>query len=146
MSFHRAYASGALGTTSQSVRDLKNRVNGGVLAIDRQVDGCPQLDPATRAGWKAFLASWKVYMAADDSWFLGLGTGPLYDQGITYENQLVSWQQKINESSCTPTLPNLIPSDKPPSQQADMSDTVKTVAIGAGVVVGGIVLITLLKR
>lgn len=123
--------------TPSDVRDLKNRVNAFVLAEDAAVDACAAIPAGPRAGWKAFVASWKSYFSEEDAW---LSAGAQMDEGEAYEEDLGKWQAMIAGNKCTPNAPPSTSLDPPlfggddKTKGGDWQSTAKTVAIAGAVI------------
>ena len=123
--------------TPSDVRDLKNRVNAFVLAEDAAVDACAAIPAGPRAGWKAFVASWKSYFSEEDAW---LNAGAQMDEGEAYEEDLGKWQAMIAGYKCTPNAPPSTSLDPPlfggddKTKGGDWQSTAKTVAIAGAVI------------
>ena len=55
--------------TPSDVRDLKNRIDPSVRALEATVATCARLDAPTRNAWTDFAKAWRSYVDEDDSWF-----------------------------------------------------------------------------
>jgi hypothetical protein len=118
--------------TPSDVRDLKNRLDPYVRALDESVAACASLPQGVRDGWAAFSKAWRSYFDEEDSWW---HTAAQMDQGEAYEGDVQRWQQMLAGYKCAPDAP-------PPTPTADDSTggsdrwagTIKTVAIAGAVV------------
>jgi hypothetical protein len=114
------------------VRDLKNRVDPFVRAMDQSVADCKGLSEAVRTGWQGFSKAWRSYFDEEDSW---LHTAAQMDQGEAYERDLARWQDWIAQFKCVESAPRITPStDGDPAGSKNWSGTIKTVAIAGAVI------------
>ena len=114
------------------VRDLKNRIDPFVRAMDGSVAACATVPDAVRSGWVAFSKAWRTYFNEDDSWF---HTAAQMDQGEAYERDLAHWQDWITQFKCAESTPHIVPStDGDPAGTKNWSGTIKTVAIAGAVI------------
>lgn len=119
--------------TPSDVRDLKNRVDPSVRALEATVATCARLDAPTRNAWTDFAKAWRSYVDEDDSWF---HTAAQYDTGESYERTVADWQ-RIVSASCTLPGPRIEPPPSPSVVSSEAQGTIRTVAI-AGVVIAAI--------
>jgi hypothetical protein len=118
--------------TPADVRDLKNRLDPYVRALDSSVATCKGMPQGVADGWTAFSKAWRSFFEEDESWWHAAAQ---MDQGEAYESDIQRWQQMIAGYKCTPDAP-------PPTTTADGSTggaerwagTIKTVAIAGAVV------------
>lgn len=120
--------------TPTDVRDLKNRLDPSVRALEATVATCSSLDAATRSAWTDFAKAWRSYVDEDDSWF---HTAAQYDTGEAYERTIADWQ-RIVSASCTLPGPKIQPPPSPSVVSSEAQGTIRTVAI-AGAVIAAIV-------
>jgi len=120
--------------TPSDVRDLKNRVDPSVRALDATVAKCAGLDLATQNAWSDFSKAWRSYVDEDDSWF---HTAAQYDTGESYERTIADWQ-RIVSASCALPGPRIEPPPSPSVVSSEAQGTIRTVAI-AGVVIAALV-------
>ena len=114
------------------VRDLKNRVDPFVRAMDQTVADCKGLTDAVRTGWQGFSQAWRTYFDEEDSWF---HTAAQMDQGEAYERDLARWQDWIGQFKCVTSTPPITPSTTgDPADSKNWSGTVKTVVIAGAVI------------
>jgi hypothetical protein len=116
--------------TPSDVRDLKNRVDTFVRALDQSVAACATMTDAQRAGWSAFSQQWRAYFAEDDSWW---HTAAQMDQGESYERDVAHWQDWFSQFHCAPSAPRITPSSDA-IEPTRWQGTIKTVAIAGAVV------------
>jgi hypothetical protein len=116
--------------TPSDVRDLKNRLDPFVRALDATVAKCPSLDPGVGSAFSDFSKAWRTYFEEDDSW---LHSAAQYDTGESYEKSIAEWQQTIG-ASCPLPGPKVEPPTAPVAVSGELQHTVRTVAI-AGVVI-----------
>jgi hypothetical protein len=119
--------------TPSDVRDLKNRVDPYVRALDVSVAACKALPQAVADGWAAFSKAWRSYFDEEDSWW---HTAAQMDQGEAYESDVQRWQQMIAGYKCAPDAPPITPEDGQ-GRGGDpdrWSGTIKTVAIAGAVI------------
>lgn len=128
--------------TPADVRDLKNRLDPSVRALDATVARCAGLDAPTRQAWQDFSKAWRSYFDEEDSW---LHTAAQYDAGEAYERQIADWQRVISGASCAVPGPKLQPPPAPAVVSSEFQDTIKTVAI-AGAVIAAVIAIRSVAR
>ena len=116
--------------TPGSVRDLKNRLDPYVTALDTAIAQCPAIDQGTRGAWAAFTKSWRDYFAAEDHF---LTAASEFNTGCEYQSAIAAWQRTIGAFACGLPGPSL-PEPKPSGADSATTSTVRTVAIAAGVV------------
>jgi hypothetical protein len=116
--------------TPGDVRDLKNRVDSYVRALDESVVTCATLPPGVRDGWAAFSETWRTYYGEEDSWW---HTGAQMDQGEAYESDVQRWQQMITGYKCAPNAPPITPEDDGGQDSDRWTGTIRTVAIAGAV-------------
>ena len=134
-------------TTSESVRALKDEIDPFARALDAEVDACATYPADRRAAWKAFYGSWRTYADGPDSGFLGVGAGPLFAAGLAFQEQLKGWKADIDGRCGGGTTPPIVPHDEPHKSDTEaIGGMVSTIAIGAGVVVAGLIVLELVKR
>ena len=122
--------------TPGDVRDLKNRIDPYVRALDAAVATCAGLPAGIRDGWKAFSSSaWRPYFDEDDSWW---HTAAQMDQGEAYSKDVERWQQMITGYKCAPNAPPITPQDPPGSGGEEWAGAIKWVAI-AGIAVAVVI-------
>ena len=125
------------------VRDLKNRVDPFVRAMDQSVADCKGLTDAVRTGWEAFSKAWRSYFDEDDSWF---HTAAQMDQGEAYEQDLAHWHDWIGQFKCAESVPRITPStDGDPKDAKNWQGTIKTEAIAGAVIAVVVGLRTVVK-
>jgi hypothetical protein len=118
--------------TPSDVRDLKNRVDPFVRALDQGVTDCKGLPDGVRAGWQAFSKAWRSYFDEEDSWW---HTAAQMDQGEAYEQDLAKWQTMIAGYKCATDAPPVTPDDEGGGADASRwQGTIKTVAIAGALV------------
>jgi hypothetical protein len=127
--------------TPSDVRALKTRLDPFVGALDAAIVTCGTADAATRHAWTAFLSSWRTYVASEDHF---LTAGAEFNTGCDYETAIAGWQHTIGALACGVAGPSL---PEPSSRGADTAttNTVRTVAIAAGVVAVAITLRSLAR-
>jgi hypothetical protein len=129
--------------TPSDVRDLKNRLDPYVRALDESVAACASLPQGVRDGWTAFSKAWRSYYDEDDSWW---HTAAQMDQGEAYESDIQRWQQMIAGYKCAPDAPVPTPTGDDSTGGAERwSGTIKTVAIAGAVVAVALGLRAVLK-
>ncbi len=118
--------------TPSDVRDLKNRIDPYVRALDASVAACQGLPQSVADGWTAFSKAWRSYYDEEDSWW---HTAAQMDQGEAYESDVQRWQQMLAGYKCAPDAPPITPEDGGGDGNADRwSGTIKTVAIAGAVI------------
>jgi hypothetical protein len=117
--------------TPGDVRDLKNRVDPYVRALDASVAACAALAQGVRDGWATFSKAWRAYYDEDDSWW---HTAAQMDQGEAYESDVERWQKMIAGYRCAPDAPPITPEDGGGKDSDRWAGTIKTVAIAGAVV------------
>jgi len=128
--------------TPADVRDLKNRIDPYVRALDENVVACVALPQGVRDGWTAFSKAWRSYFDEDDSWW---HTAAQMDQGEAYEADVQNWQKMIAGYKCAPDAPPITPTDGGGADSDRWSGTIKTVAIAGAVVAVALGLRAVLK-
>jgi hypothetical protein len=117
--------------TPSDVRDLKNRIDPFVRALDTSAAACAGLPASVADGWGAFSKAWRSYFDEEDSWW---HTAAQMDQGEAYESDVQGWQALIATYKCTPDAPTITPTDDAAAGADRWSGTVKTVAIAGAVI------------
>ncbi len=117
--------------TPGDVRDLKNRIDPYVLALDASVSNCKTLAPDTAKAWASFSKAWRAFYNEDDSW---LHTAAQMDQAESYECDVRRWQTLLAQQKCAPDAPPLSFTNEGDSGSSSLGGTVKVVAIAAAVV------------
>ena len=116
--------------TPSDVRALKGRLDPYVTALDAAVTQCPSVDQATRDAWTAFAKSWRSYVAAEDHF---LTAGAEFNAGCEYQSAIAGWQRTIGTFACGLPGPTLA-EPRPNGTDTATTNTVRTVAIAAGVI------------
>jgi|GEM_PF-1653920 hypothetical protein len=130
--------------TPQDVRDLKNRTDPFVRALDAAVAACGQALPGdVRIGWTAFSKAWRSYYDEADSWW---HTAAQMDQGEKYEEDLAHWQERLASLQCG-HVPGVTPldvggDDKSPSK---WQGTIKVAAVAGAVIAAAIAIHSVTK-
>ena len=117
--------------TPADVRDLKNRIDPYVRALDENVVACVALPQGVRDGWTAFSKAWRSYFDEDDSWW---HTAAQMDQAESYECDVRRWQTLLAQQKCAPDAPPLSFTNEGGSGAGSFGGTIKVVAIAAAVV------------
>lgn len=129
--------------TPADVRDLKNRLDAYVRALDTSVASCKGLPQSVADGWSAFSKAWRSYFDEDDSWW---HTAAQMDQGEAYESDIQRWQQMIVGYKCAPDAPMPTPTGDDSTGGAERwGGTIKTVAIAGAVIAVALGLRAVLK-
>jgi hypothetical protein len=128
--------------TPTDVRDLKNRIDPFVRALDTSVGACAGLPTALAQGWSDFSKAWRGFFDEDDSW---LHTAAQMDQAEAYQSDVARWQETLSRYACandippiSPTTPRTLPSGAAGGEP--WSGTVKTVAIAGAVIASALAL------
>jgi hypothetical protein len=116
--------------TPSDVRDLKNRIDPFVRAIDGSVAACPALPHEVADGWSAFSKAWRSFYDEEDSWW---HTAAQMDQGEAYELDVQRWQQKLAGYKCASSAPAIAIEDGAGASDS-WAGTFKTVAIAGAVI------------
>ena len=126
------------------VRDLKNRIDPFVRALDHSVATCATMPEGAHMGWDGFSKAWRSYFDEEDSWW---HTAAQMDQGEAYERDLAHWQDWITHFKCEQGTPPITPSTTgdPGSGGDHWQGTIRTVAIAGAVIAGVVALRTVLK-
>ena len=118
--------------TPGDVRDLKNRIDPFVVALDATVAACKGLPAGVATSWADFSKRWRDFFNEDESWF---HTAAQMDQGEAYECDLLHWQQTIQANKCATGAPLITPEDAGGAAGgAQWAGTIKVVAIAGAVV------------
>jgi hypothetical protein len=119
--------------TPGDVRDLKNRIDPFVGALDATVAACKGLPGGVATSWAAFSKRWRDFFNEDESWF---HTAAQMDQAEAYECDLLHWQQMIQQANkCAPDAPTITPEDAAGAAGGPQwAGTIKVVAIAGAVV------------
>jgi len=117
--------------TPGDVRDLKNRIDPYVLALDASVRDCKALPADTAKAWGDFSKAWRAFYAEEDSW---LHTAAQMDQAESYECDVRRWQTLLAQQKCAPDAPPLSFTNEGGSGAGSFGGTIKVVAIAAAVV------------
>jgi hypothetical protein len=129
--------------TPSDVRDLKNRAEPFVRALDVAVADCKSLPDSVRASWQTFSSSWRTYFNEEDSWW---HTAAQMDQGEAYEQDIARWQDMIAGFKCSPDAPRITPTDVDAGGDSSRwQGTIKTVAIAGAVIAVVLGLRTVMK-
>jgi hypothetical protein len=125
--------------TSSDVRDLKNRLNPTVEALNALVAGCPDMPEVLVTGWHAFALSWKNFFDKEEGFWTA---GAEMDQAEAYQADLQQWQDKLSKAPCKGSAPSPY-APPPPSTEgetdkgvSDITEAVKYGAVAAVVIVG----------
>ena len=86
-----------------AVRALKERLNGIAAGLNAAINQCA-FPVEQKVAWDAFDASWEKFYKAEDSGFLGFGTGAIFSEGQAYELQLQKWAEIVN-TTCKTNVP-----------------------------------------
>lgn len=113
------------------IRAVQARLTGAVGAVQNTVDACPGLDGPTRASWVAFAVGVTTYAQTPVHWYSNT-TGSMYDLGLSYEQQILAWQDLLQQKGCALTSPKFDPTPPTPA----LLDAVKWLSIGAVAVAG----------
>lgn len=119
--------------TPSDVRDLKNRVDPFVRAMDAAMKDCAGAPDDVKASWQGFSNAWRSYFDEEDSW---LHTAAQMDQGEAYEKDLAHWQEFLGKFKCTADAPKIDPStddDGDPQTTGKVADAIKAVAVAGGI-------------
>jgi hypothetical protein len=117
--------------TPGDVRDLKNRLDPYVRALDASVSACKALPAGVADGWAGFSKAWRSYFDEEDSWWHAAAQ---MDQGEAYEADVEHWQQMIAGFKCAPDAPPITPTGDDGGGSDRWAGTIKTVAIAGAVV------------
>jgi hypothetical protein len=129
--------------TPADVRDLKNRIDPFVAALDHSVATCATVPAGVKTGWEAFSKAWRTYFDEEDSWW---HTAAQMDQGEAYEQDVARWQDWIGHFKCEQEAPPITPSTTGDTGNVDRwPGTIRTVAIAGAVIAGVVALRTVLK-
>lgn len=129
--------------TPADVRDLKNRVDPFVRALDAAAPKCADLPASVQSGWQDFSKAWRSYFDEDDSW---LHTAAQMDQGEAYERDLARWQEFLAKYKCAESAPRITPSTDADEQSSKgWQKTIRTVAIAGAALAIVLGLRTVLK-
>jgi hypothetical protein len=119
--------------TPDDVRDLKNRVDPFVRAMDAAVKSCAGAPDDVRTSWQGFSTAWRSYFDEEDSWW---HTAAQMDQGEAYEKDLAHWQEFLGKFKCAEDTPRIDPStdnDGGGESTGKVADAIKAVAIAGGI-------------
>ena len=130
--------------TPTDVRDLKNRVDPFVRALDQSVIDCKPVPDALRKAWQDFSKAWRGFFEEDDSW---LHTAAQMDQGEAYQSDLARWQTMIGQYNCSPGAPAITPlgGENATADTKQWQGTIKTVAVAGAVIAVVVGLRTVLR-
>jgi hypothetical protein len=118
--------------TPTDVRDLKNRVDPFVLAVDQGAADCAAIPEGARTGWNAFSKAWRSFFTEEDSWW---HVAAQMDQGEAYEKDLAHWQDWLAQYKCAGAAPRITPSTESDDKSTARTErTIKTVAIAGAVI------------
>ncbi len=116
--------------TPSDVRSLKTRLDPFVGALDASIGTCASVDAPTRNAWAAFLQSWRAYVASEDHF---LTAGSEFNAGCEYETTIAGWQRTVGGMACGVPGPSL-PDPALRGGDTATTNTVRTVAVAAGIV------------
>lgn len=131
--------------TPGEARDEEDQVNGAVQSLDSDI----QASTATlsfKTAWGNFKAQWDQFYADQGGvtgWLSRFATSGGYNTALDYRTQLEQWRTQFQQQggiSSAPALP------APPTSSSSTSQTMKYVAITAGVLGGLWVLSTVYKE
>lgn len=108
----------------QTVRDEQVRLAAALDGTDASVAACTSLDVASKTSWTLFYQAARGFTQETPGWF---GLGSMMDRAQNYENELVSWQQKLS-TTCNLGVPQFNPN--PP----EVSQGLQYLAWGVGAV------------
>ena len=117
--------------TPGDVRDLKNRIDPFVLALDAAVRDCKGLSQDTATAWGDFSKAWRGFFNEDESWF---HTAAQMDQAESYECDVRRWQDMLAKQKCAADVPPITFTNEGDGGGSALGSTVKVVAIAAAVV------------
>lgn len=107
--------------TATDVKDIQASLRSTQAAMNATVAQCPLLDAGTKQSWAAFSQTITDYVSKTPVNWLPtssnevLVTGNLYAEGVSLQQQLAAWQEKIS-SSCKLTSPIIQPIESTSSQ------------------------------
>lgn len=114
--------------TPNDVDALKKRLRGVASGTDLGVQACTGLSDTDRAAWGLFYASVVDYVRSDSGWF---SAASQMNQGQEYEDNLYTWQQKLQTSGCDVTPVNPQPAEPPGSGIVKWLGVVVVVGVAA---------------
>jgi hypothetical protein len=123
--------------TPGDVRDLKNRIDPFVLALDANVRDCKTLAPDVAQSWTDFSKQWRGFYNEDESW---LHTAAQMDQAESYECDVQRWQTLLAAQKCAPDAPPISITNEGDGSGSSVGGTIKVVAIAAAVVAAALAL------
>jgi len=109
----------------QTVRDEQTRLAAALDATDVGVAACTSLDTAAKTSWGLFYQAARGFTREAPGWF---GLGSMMDRAQNYEQELLSWQQKLG-ATCNLNVPQFNPN--PP---ADVNQGLQYLVWGVGTV------------
>jgi hypothetical protein len=105
--------------TLSDVANLKRRLGAAVRGTDESVQACAQISDPARASWGLFYAAALSYCNEPPHFFQSISAATLMNMGEAYEDELVTWQDKIVAGGCVLTVPRYDPGE----QQKNQLDT-----------------------
>jgi hypothetical protein len=127
--------------TPDDVRDIKNRLDPFVRALDATVSSCKSITDGTRNAWQNFSKAWRGFYDEEDSW---MHAAAQYDNAESYERSIAEWQRIIG-AACPVPGPKVDPPTAPSVVTKDLQETIRTVAIAGGIIVALITLRSVVK-
>jgi len=125
-----------------TVADEQARLLAALKGTDASVQACTAFDAPTKQAWALFLGAAGGFCAETPGWF-GLGT--MMDRAQKYEDELVAWQTKLNDT-CKLSLPTYTPPDAPSEVSNALQSIVWIVGAAAGAYVVGQVISVIPKK
>ena len=117
--------------TPDDVRDIKNRLDPFVRALDATVSTCKSINPGTKDAWQNFSKAWRGFYDEEDSW---MHAAAQYDNAESYERSIAEWQRIIG-AACPVPGPKVDPPTSPSVVTSELQETIRTVAIAGGIIV-----------
>jgi hypothetical protein len=122
--------------TPTVVQQVKDRLNGSVVALDAAYAGCAAASPADKAGWQAFSDVWHNYYANPPGWFAQWWGLPSQMAVVeSYETDIQAWQQKAQAAGCYSGI--ILSSDSASNESVmQTANIVRSIAVSTAIVVG----------
>lgn len=117
-----------------TVADEQKRLAAALQGTDDTVQSCPGLDDQTRASWGLFYAAAFAFTQESPGFW---DCGTQMDRALSYEQELVAWQTKIQGMKCLSTTPNFNPN---PPITPDITAVLQKAIWLAGIIGGAYVI------
>ena len=122
--------------TAHTVQELKDRLNGFVSGLNSAVSACASIPAPLKDAWASFYAQWAIYYAQTPSFWSAAAD---MDEAEAWEKDVQGWQQQLAALNCAVGPTAATWNGDATGATAQLVSVVRALAIGVGVVAGGII-------